>query len=393
MSKNYQLWKGFHDPKLLPLLERAWLGEHLLILLPPRLEDQSFLKELQKIDLSPYVLGVFTSGTSSGRPKLVLYTRKNIESSIQSVYGLFDTNRIQNLFCYPHPFHTFGLILGYMASILKGWELYPLNGRYSQSFHDERLHITDERTLTLGAPAHFRDLIHHLEKEKRSIFPSYSCIVGGAPVRVDLWNQIRERLKIESPSIGYGATEASPAVTHLAPGKTPHSDGEIGSPLAHLEVRIQEDGLYFRGDSVCGAILDEDTWIHPKEILLKDKIEKTWDGRWIFKERLDLVLNRGGEKFSLEAIESFIWEKFRIEAAAVCVPDERLGFELGILLVEDSHQASEFKFEELQDYFKCRFNPSLVRSVKQLPRNSSYKIHRQACLEIFFLFYQWAKAL
>ena len=180
------LWQGFHgDAGIQSLVARALAGEHLLILCPPRVDDFAFvrllppgelqfagnwtkpagLEELRLPEANAYperpALGIFTSGTTK-TPKLVFYTRQNIESCAEAIYGLFDRARIAEIFCYPQPFHTFGLTLGYAAAEIFGWKLCAPAGKYARAQHDAWLARTGARTLTLGTPTHFSDLLDHI---------------------------------------------------------------------------------------------------------------------------------------------------------------------------------------------------------------------------------------
>jgi acyl-CoA synthetase (AMP-forming)/AMP-acid ligase II len=203
-----RLWKGYHSPELAPLIAHSWQDSILLVLCPPLLNDFSFLEVLPEGSLELFgawteeeraklrkvprrgtgrfaetpVLGVFTSGTLSTSPRLVLYSRKNVLASLSSIMALFDRSRVQHLFCYPQAFHTFGLTLGYLAAHIMGWELHTPEGKYGHASHLERIALRESGVLTLGTPTHFFDLLHAVKKADSPIESSYSCIMGGASV-------------------------------------------------------------------------------------------------------------------------------------------------------------------------------------------------------------------
>ena len=408
------LWKGYHAEGTLDLVRRCWEDERLLILCPPPLADFRFLDDLgaEEVELagnwptSPSLrrdsgsgkallvpeggpggaaLGLFTTGTTRETPKLVLYSKRNVESCLDGILSFFDTSRIRSVFCYPQPSHTFGLCLGYMLCLLRGYRLLTGIGKYSRSFHELRASIEDESLLTLGTPTHFQDLLTYVQEEKRHLAPSYSAIIGGAAVKASLWRDVQEKLHIESPSIGYGATEACPGVTHLPPGREPREDGEIGFPLPHLQVSLRPDGLEFTGASVCLATLCEGKLEFPKKLSLADRVRKRGDGVLVFEGRNGLCLNRGGEKFSLEQLESFLKERMGLESICVPLPDARLGEELGIVAQASALAASPSQvIEALHSGFGRRFSPGNVLFIGQLPRNESAKVDRGRCRELLF---------
>lgn len=402
------LWKGHHGEGTLDLIRRCWEKEELLILCPPPLSDFRFVSDLgagevelrgswttppelpsrQKARTAPRfpdapALGLFTTGTTRETPKLVFYSKKNVESCLDGILSFFDAGRIRSVFCYPQPSHTFGLCLGYMLCILRGYRLITGTGKYSRSFHELRASVEDESLLTLGTPTHFQDLLAYTHEEKRTLAPSYSAIIGGAAVKASLWRDVREKLNIEAPSIGYGATEACPGVTHLPPGLQPREDGEIGFPLPHLQVRLLPEGLEFTGASVCVATLCEGEFQFPEKLKLADRVRRREDGVLVFEGRNELRLNRGGEKFSLEQMESFLKERLGLEAICVPLPDARLGEELGIILVAmDSPPSASGIIDALHTAFGRRFSPGNILLTSRLPRNESAKPDRARCREL-----------
>lgn len=404
------VWRGLHSAALLDLVQNSWEKEELLILCPPGLQDFRFVDLLPEGSLHAVgdwsdaqtslpartagikapqypdrpVLGVFTSGTVSGIPRLVLYSRRNLLSSLTGIRSFFDPTRVKTLFCYPQPFHTFGLVLGYVHAAVHGLKLVTGEGRYSRSFHQRRLELREMDVLTLGTPTHFHDLISYVKAEGAALAPSYSCILGGAKVSVPLWYSVRDTLHIEAPSIGYGATEACPGVSHQPPGFAPKEEGEIGHPIPGVYLRFLSDkGLEFTGPNVCLAILQGDHIEFPEKILLHDQIRYRADGILIYEGRTDLMLNRGGHKFSLEKIEDLLRTKGGVESVCVPVPDERLGEELGILIraqegIEISdRQQKERLYALLKSELGQAFGQNHFARIDSLPLNGSAKVDRK----------------
>ena len=365
-----------HSRALHEAVRETWSNEdRLLVITAPNsnLLTNSYVSLLEGAAWPEKPLfGVFTSGTVSGRPRLVIYSRRNIESALEAVVGVFDRKRITSIFGYPQPFHTFGLTLGYLLAESLKVPLHFHEGKYSQESHATRARITDPGLLTLGTPAHFYDLIRSGVK----LAPSYSAIIGGASVDPQLWKDVRDRALIEAPSIGYGCTEASPAITHLAPGVEPRVAGEIGFPLKNLHSHsLTGKGVEISGDSLCLAIIDQDKITFPKSLTIADDIHIRSDASWIFKGRLDLIINRGGVKIALEDVERVVKENLGITSIAFPIPSERLGQELGLAVL--SH------VEEAQELVRKLFNtkPSVIH-IQDFPLSPSGKIDRQRVAEM-----------
>ena len=410
MAKNI-FWKGYHGPEIFELIKRTWENNDLLILCPPAMKDVSYLgpflpdretvfygfrddedKRITCLCRQEYpekpVLGVFTTGTTRIQPRLVLYSKENIVASVESIYSLFNINDDTSIFCYPQPYHVFGLTLGYAASIIQGLKLICPNGKYNHEHHVKWCEIdTDTRhsMISLGTPTHFSDLADFVEKNKVCLTPSFGAIIGGALVDKSLWYRAKEKLFIEKPSVGYGCTEASPGISHLSPGVAPLEDGELGLPLKGVEVRLEiNHGLEFSGKNLCLAIVDNGRLTFPRTFLIPDNIVARKDGSLLYKGRIDLFLNRGGVKFSLEHIESLIKAKFSVEVVCVTIPESRLGQELGIVISgKEDRRLSSNIFILLEDEMGCKFNNSYIVFVDKLPLNSSSKIDRKACQKLF----------
>jgi fatty-acyl-CoA synthase len=412
-----RLWKGYHSADLFGFIVEAWRAGAMLVLCPPMLEDFDFIPSLPRGDLdlvgdgwtteararvealgagrrreieypSRPILGVFTSGTAGGDPRLVLYSKANVAASLGGILEVFDRDRIDAIFCYPQPFHTFGLVLGYVQAIATGRPLIAPLGRYSPDFHRAwreaaRVH---PGMLTLGTPTHFRDLLRASEENASAIPPTYSAIIGGAATPRELWFALRDRLRIQAPSIGYGCTEAAPGLTHLPPGVAPNVDGEIGSALRETRLEILPGiGLEFSGPQTCLAILQNGRVEFPPRVLLRDRLARLGgEGesvRYGFEGRYDLVFNRGGVKFSLEAIERFLRDTFpTTEFLGVAVPDRRLGEELGLLVKPSEPPREGFRkaiSAALFGKYHAHFNPAHIVWTRDLPLNAAAKPDRR----------------
>jgi acyl-CoA synthetase (AMP-forming)/AMP-acid ligase II len=394
------LWRGYHEEGFALLVACALEGGCLLIACPPGHEDFSFLGQLpagtvelagdwashsapQRSGLAEFpvnvCLGVFTSGTTESA-KLILYSRENVASCARAIFALFDRSRIQSVFCYPQPFHTFGLTLGYASAHLYGWRLIAPGGKYSREHHVAWLRDTGQGTVTLGTPTHFIDLAAHI----RGVTPSrsYAAIAGGARVSRELWLKMRDTLNIEAPSIGYGASEASPGVTHLSPGVEPSEDGEVGQPLSHLRVAVDPlTGVTFSGPSLCAAIVQRGILEFPQEFTLPDLMSVRGDGSWVFQGRAQFTLNRGGRKILLEAVEGEVRLAFGVEALGYCVPDSRLGEELGLLLLTSPERIDREKWlEHLKEKFGMSFAGAELRAVSRFPLSANMKPDRRSAL-------------
>ncbi|MBC7741748.1 MAG: acyl--CoA ligase [Bdellovibrionaceae bacterium] len=379
MAEKYKVYQGYHHEELYELLKKYWAEGTPLIIQPPHLKN---IQLLENVELPPSTaVGIYTSGTLTGQPRLVLYSKKNIETSLAAIRGLFNLKKIDQIFCYPQPTHTFGLTLGYLQSILFNLPIRFHPGPYSTKAHEMWYEQLTPGTLTLGTPTHFIDLIHFVKKNSLNMKKSYSAIIGGAPVTQRLWHELQSKLGIAAPSIGYGSTEASPGLTHLAPGVVPQCDSDIGEILANVKIFDKnEDGFYFSGPNLCLAIVDERGLVVPEKVQIKDNLILCAQGHFVFNGRSDLTINRGGLKLSPEMIESRLQSELDLKVVCVAFYNERLGEDIGLVAEPRADQSAIQNL--LKNEFSIQLPPENIL-LRSIPYNANLKIDRIECIKYF----------
>jgi acyl-CoA synthetase (AMP-forming)/AMP-acid ligase II len=117
---------------------------------------------------------------------------------------------------------------------------------------------------------------------------------------------------------------------------------------------------------------------------MHDELTADSEGRLQFISRTDAILNRGGEKFSLEQIEDFLKKTFNIDSICVASAHARLGEELGILLRRrDEKFANQKVFTALSEQFGRTFDQQRVLAVDELPINDQSKLDRKSAARLF----------
>jgi len=407
------IWRGFHHHSLQNFILETWNNDDLLIICPPLIQENKFEQfrflpsgeiklhclnspfniKLEKRSNSTWEgkpspkLGVFTSGsTGTNNGKLVFYTRENILLAIDNLYPLFNLEKIKQVHCFPQPFHCFGLLIGYYFSFLHQKQLIFSEGPYGPASLHEWVKNTDENTITLGVPTHFKDLINFVKKFKAPIKDSYAAVLSSSKVDTVLWHNLQKALKIQSQCISYGATETSGAIINLPPGIPPSCDGDIGQLIPSAKIEFSNDGdFYISGPSVCLAVASKDEILFPQKIQVKDHLEYDESKKtYLYKGRSDFVLNRAGTKFIIEDIESFFSHFLSLSFALGTYSHPRLGEEL-IIYIEDTKQ-NQLNFnicdiqKEIFNYFKVSFEDTLCIHVEKIPKSPSGKINRKALM-------------
>jgi acyl-CoA synthetase (AMP-forming)/AMP-acid ligase II len=200
--------------------------------------------------------------------------------------------------------------------------------------------------------------------------------------------------------IMYGATEATSRLAYLDPAMFEAKMGSIGKAIPGVTLRILDkngnelpDGEvgelvasgpnimqgYWKDPKATAAVLSEHGY-HTGDFGYRDA-----DGFFFVTGRRDEMLKVGGHRVSLLEVEEVILAtgKF-VEAVVLGLPDPLLGNRLAALVVPKNNGGSDqdltAAFAQKLPKFKL---PGEIQQVRSLPKNSSGKIDRQKCLELF----------
>jgi len=230
---------------------------------------------LKKVKPSDTALIMYTSGTT-GKPKGVMITHRNITSNVDATRNLFDLStkdRALSILPYGHAFeHTGNLIL-----MVNGASI-----AFSKKDYTNEMKAV-KPTILMAVPSLYEKIIEKINlnldksclKEKvfraasflkskgvlndflsRTVFKELyeklggslkHCIVGGGPLNEETEKFFSEVLGIKLYN-GYGTSETSPVISVNT--EKFHKYRSVGKPLSNLEVRILNDEIIVSGPSV-----------------------------------------------------------------------------------------------------------------------------------------------
>ncbi|HEY2930379.1 MAG TPA: acyl-[ACP]--phospholipid O-acyltransferase [Acidobacteriota bacterium] len=295
---------------------------------------------------------IFSSG-STGEPKGVMLSHRNIRSNLEGLAQVFAPTRHDRIMGILPFFHSFGFTATIWFPLLNG-----MAAIYHPNPFDSRavgvLAARCRATMLLATPTMLQSLIRRCEPE---LLGGLQYVIAGAEkLSAAVARSFEERFGIHVME-GYGCTECSPVVSVNVPDfrsagfyQAGHRSGTIGQPLPGVSVQIVDPAtlqpvlsgqpglLLVKGGNVMIGYLNRpdktaevirDGWYVTGDIAMVDE-----DGFIHVTDRLSRFSKIGGEMVPHLRIEEALQELTGIGEqvlAVVGVPDDRKGEKLVVL--------------------------------------------------------------
>jgi fatty-acyl-CoA synthase len=324
---------------------------------------------------------------SSGEPRGATLTQRGLIHNASDIAARLDCTA-EDIFLGTIPFsNSFGLIAIVLACAVAGAQLVCMP-HYRPS---EALRLVKAAGVTIlpGVPTMFAFELNHPDFDPADCASLRTGIMGGAPCPPELVCRVRQQMGFNL-LIGYGLTEASPAVTmtYLEDGPVTATE-TVGRPLDGIELKVidadgrslppgEEGELCVRGYNIMtgywddpqatAQVLDKEGWLHTGDLATIDP-----DGPVRIVGRKDEVIIRGGFKIYPGNLEMVLRSFHGIQDAAVVgVPDLVYGELTCACLVRQpnadftANDVLAFAREHLPDYAI----PDRVIFLEALPRHA-----------------------
>ena len=338
----------------------------------------------------------YSSGTT-GFPKGVMLTHRNLTANIVQVEGVFRCDQDDVLLAVLPYFHIYGLTVNMNFALARGATVVTM-ARFDLAAFLE----TIERhrvTRAFLVPPILLALAKHPLVDRHDLSSLDLIVSGAAPLDEGIARAAADRIGCRVVQ-GYGLTETSP-VTHLppeGPGMT-SKPGSVGPPLPGTECRAVDiasgdplqagaDGEivirgpqvmrgYLRDDAATAAAIDSDGWFHTGDIGHVDE-----DG-WLFiVDRLKELIKVRGLQVAPAELEAVLQAHPAVADAAVVPSPDRHGGEVpkAFVVLRD-----EVDLDDLRAYVADRVarhkRIRRIEAVDEIPRSPSGKILRRVLVQ------------
>ena len=285
-----------------------------------------------------------TSGTT-GRPKAVPLTHKNLTTTMKNVKATYDLTSEDRTMLVMPLFHVHGLLAGLLASLLAGGSVIVPTKFSASSFWDG--FISHQATWYTAVPTIHQILLKSPPPiSKPAIRFIRSCSSSLSPKTLHELERVYGAPVLEA----YAMTEAAHQMcSNPLPSRGPHKPGSVGIGQG-VEVKILDaDGkevargiegeISMRGENVTKGYLNnvkanEEAFTSEGFFRTGDQGKMDEDRYVIITGRIKELIVRGGEKISPIELDNVIATCPAVsEAVSFGIPSEMMGQEVGVAVV------------------------------------------------------------
>ena len=387
-------------PAFLPVAEAAVAGSQVRqIVVIGGAEGKTSLDDLMgeplgaqvPVDLDAHVLVLPYSSGTTGLPKGVMLSHRNMVVNVDQGLALLDVQAGETTVAFLPFFHIYGMNVLMNSYLSRGAALvtmprFDLEGllRHIQTHRVERLFVAPPVAIAFAK----HPMIDQFDLSSLKVVMS-----AAAPLGADVAQAVSTRLRC-SVIQGYGMTELSP-LTHVVPHHSPRP-GAVGVTAPNSRTRIV-DPVTGRD---CGPNEDGEVWVSGPQVMIGylNRPEATaamitdgWlktgdlgvvddDGYLFIRDRLkELIKVKGFQVAPAEVEAELLVVSGIADAAVIGVPDDEAG-ELPLAFVVRS-PGSEISADDIRAALKGKLAsykvPQRIEFIDAIPKSAAGKILRR----------------
>ena len=345
------------------------------------------------VDFAEHVVVLPYSSGTTGLPKGVMLTHRNLVANVAQMEHVFPTAREEAALAALPFFHIYGMQVLMNMLLWLGVRVVTMP-RFDMV---RALELVQKERITrfFAVPPMVLGLAKHPAVEQFDLTSLKQVFSGAAPLGADLAAAAASRVGCEVVQ-GYGMTELSP-VSHCTP-EGQFRAGTSGITVSNTEIRIvdpdsgadlgvgERGELWVRGPQVMkgylnnpeatAETLDDDGWLHTGDVAIIDE----HDHVSIVDRIKELIKYKAFQVPPAELEAALITHPAVADAAVIGVPDEEAG-ELPKAFITLSPGSQAPTLEELQSHLAGHLasykQVRLVEVLDAIPKSASGKILRR----------------
>jgi acyl-coenzyme A synthetase/AMP-(fatty) acid ligase len=348
-------------------------------------ESLNFIKTIENnpLNIFPELSVLLSTSGTTGSPKLVKLSYKNIQSNASSIveYLNIDENErpITTL-----PFnYSFGLSI-INSHLLKGSTI--VLTEKTVFFRDFWNLFNEYKCTSFAGVPYTYTMLKRIGFEKIDLPTLKYFTQAGGKLSEEFIKHFNE-YAIENNKkffVMYGQTEATARITYVPPEKLGNKIGSIGISIPGGELKIMNDAqevfapnetgeIVYKGDNVMLGYAEKASDLSKGDelngvLFTGDLGYKDDDGFFYVTGRMKRFIKIFGLRINLDEVQKMIENHFKISAA--CTGKDEL---LKILVHSDDHLTEVKVKEEVMKMYKLNFKSLVVKSTNQIPTNSNGK--------------------
>ncbi|GEM_PF-1067796 len=331
----------------------------------------------------------YSSGTT-GDPKGVLYSHKNMVSLIASVIRGFKFTAQDNQLAFLPFGHTASINYNILPSLMCGSNLYISKGFEHLRDNFFEMLAKYKITYTEIVPTVLFMLVKLNVDISRFDLRALRFIgCGSSTLPIASQKEFIDKYQIKVGNL-YGLSETGPS--HIDyPLEADWKPGSIGVPLDVNECKISQDGeILLKGDNIFvgyyknGKLYEQvvrDGWFHTGDLGLER------DGKYYFVDRKKDLIIKGGINIVPMEVEEVFYKHPRVhECVVVGKEDKIVGEDIVAVVVPKDNNSGADLVRELKNLCKSQLSnykiPSRILLWDKLPKTHSNKLLRRKVREI-----------
>ncbi|KAF3385397.1 putative acyl-CoA synthetase YngI [Penicillium rolfsii] len=313
-----------------------------------------------------------TSGTT-GLPKVAMLSHLSMLNNARFVGQRLGIASTDVICCPPPLFHCFGLVMGFLASLIHGATIVFPSDHFNADAVLESVYRHQCTTL-LGVPTMFIAELEALQARNDPILSLRKGLIAGSTISHTLMNRLSNSMGLSEMTIAYGMTETAPVSFMSAADDAPNKRNEtVGRVMPHTQAKVinQLGEIVHRGERgelcVSGYGLQKgylNNAAKTAEVMRFDKDGLLWmhtgdecvidsEGYCRVTGRIKDIIIRGGENiFPAEIEDRLIAHPAVSEASVVGVRDVKYGEVVACFLKSALQPVDRPTTEEVQSWVR-----------------------------------------